>query len=86
MVVVDVVFALADLGVVLILLVLVPMIKKPPSLARVALVPSPRVIIPPGVSVVPNPRSYTVLPLDRVAGYMWPSIVKAGAAVMLESD
>jgi hypothetical protein len=80
------VLALVDLGPSLILLVLVPKSKELPSLASVTLVPSLSVITPPGVNVVPDPRSYTVWPLEIVAEYVWPSIVRAGAAVMLGFD
>lgn len=78
----EVVVALVDSGNLLILLVLAPKSKKLPSLASVTLVPSVKVIKLPGVNVVPDPRSYMVLPLRIVAAYMWPSIVRAGASVM----
>lgn len=78
----EVVAAVVDLGTLSILLVLVPKSKELPSLASVTFVPSLSIITPPGVMVVPDPRSYMVLPLETVAGYVWPSIVRAGASVM----
>jgi hypothetical protein len=51
-----VVVALVDFGALLILLVLVPMIKELPSLARLIRVPE-TVITAPGVNVVPEPKS-----------------------------
>jgi hypothetical protein len=51
-----VVVALVDFGVLLMLLVLVPMINELPSLARLIRVPD-TVITPPGVRVVPEPKS-----------------------------
>jgi hypothetical protein len=52
----DVVVALVDLGELLNRLVLVPMIKELPSLARLIRVPD-TVMIAPGVRVVPDPKS-----------------------------
>jgi len=64
-------------GVDAIVLVLDPNTNAVPSGFRLILVPE-IVMTPPGVSVVPGPRMYSVTPFDTVAENVWPLIVMAG--------
>lgn len=57
--------------------VLDPNTRAVPEPSRLILVP-PTVTTPPGVSVVPGPRMYSVTPFDTVAEYVWPLIVSTG--------
>jgi hypothetical protein len=77
-----VVWALVDLGMFGIVLVMLPNTKAVPPesiLIRVPLI----VITPPGVRVVPGAMTYNVCPLDTMGVYVCPSIVSVGAAVMI---
>ena len=76
-----VVWALVDLGMFEIVLVVLPNTKAVPLesiLMRVPLI----VTTPPGVRVVPGAMTYNVCPLDMMGVYVCPLIVSVGAAVM----
>ena len=77
-----VVWALVDLGMFEIVLVVLPNTKAVPLesiLMRVPLI----VTTPPGVSVVPGAMTYNVCPLDVMGVYICPLIVSVSAAVIV---
>jgi len=78
---------LADVlaGVDPIVLVLEPTISAVPDESRLIFVPE-TVITPPGVRVVPGPRTYSVIPLETVAEKVWPFSVRAGGPPMPKTE
>jgi len=76
-----VVWALVDLGMFEIVLVILPNTKAVPLGSILMRVPL-TVTTPPGVNVVPGPMMYMVWPLDMMGVYVCPSIVSVGVGVM----